>query len=107
MDYKSITVDFEHKRVIYRPTEGPERVVSVNTEYPALFQAEYSSAELPEKSVEAALKKQESAGIPAELVRGGKNIEVVRSNLKTVIAKEKAHAEAVKRVDAELLKFNV
>jgi len=104
-EYKSITVDFEHRKVIYRPYNGPERVVSENMEYPAIFAAEYASVELPTGSVDAELSKQETIGISPDIVRSEKNIESVRSAVKSGIAKTAALAEAARRVDAELEKY--
>jgi hypothetical protein len=104
---KSVTVDFEHSKITYRPESGPERVVSAGLLMPQYFRDEYARIELPENAVEAALKKQEAAGIPAGIVRAERNIETIRSNLKTVEAKRVAKEMAEVEVKKEINKFKL
>jgi transposase-like protein len=104
---KSVTVDFEHDKITYRPESGPERVVSAGLLMPQYFRDEYARTELPEGAVESKLKKQEAAGIPADIVRSERNIETIRSNMKTVEAKRAALEKATAEVAAEIEKFSL
>jgi len=60
---KSVTVDFEHKCITYRPEGEPEQRISVNLLYPDLFKAKMIATELPEGAVATAIaERKEKVG---------------------------------------------